>query len=418
MDLQITERVRQVLKPRTSLESQNTYNLYADIAWWGILAGIVNSFLSVFVIRVGGSDTHVGLLSALPALIGIFASLPGSRLVEREKKPLSVLQISAFFNRLGYLLIGLVPFFFLVNRADIIVVLVALLTIPGAIANVAFTTMFAQAVRPENRARVVAIRNVWIGIISTITAFLGGKFLDTVLFPINYQILFAIAFAGSMGSSYYLSRIRLPDQATPRPAHVDDTPRGARAFIDMLRGSRNYTEFTLASFVFHWGLFFPVPLYAIYWVRVLQASEGWVGVFSMVGSATTIVFYPLWGRLATQRGNLYLIVLAAVGLVLYPLATALSPSVEWIILVSFIGGVFTSGFSLAFFNRLLEVTPELHRASYIAAYSTLINVTAFVGPLVSTSLLALFDIRALLLVGAALRLIGALLFGRQRIRAQ
>jgi len=185
-----------------------------------------------------------------------------------------------------------------------------------------------------------------------------------------------------------------------------------------LRGSRNYTEFTLASFVFHWGLFFPVPLYAIYWVRVLQASEGWVGVFSMVGSATTIVFYPLWGRLATQRGNLYLIVLAAVGLVLYPLATALSPSVEWIILVSFIGGVFTSGFSLAFFNRLLEVTPELHRASYIAAYSTLINVTAFVGPLVSTSLLALFDIRALLLVGAALRLIGALLFGRQRIRAQ
>ncbi len=186
----------------------------------------------------------------------------------------------------------------------------------------------------------------------------------------------------------------------------------------MLRGSRKYTKFTLSSFIFHWGLFFPVPLYTIYWVRVLQASEGWIGLFSMVGSATTIVFFPLWGRLTTRRGNMSAIVLAAIGLALYPLATALSPSVEWIILVSFLGGVFTSGFGLTFFNRLLEVTPEQHRASHIAAYNTMINITAFIGPIVSTTLLAIFDIRALLLVGAAMRLFGAILFWRQHTNPQ
>lgn len=416
MDLQITDRVRDALKPRVTLESQNAYNLYAEIAWFGVLAGIANSFLAVFTLRVGGSDTHVGLLSALPALIGIFASIPGSRLVERETKPLSVLMTTAILNRLGYLGIALVPFFLVTNQADAIVVLVALLTIPGAIANVAFTTMFGQAVAPENRARVVAIRNVWIGVVSTLVAFLGGKFLDYILFPINYQILFALAFVGSMLSAYYLTRIRLPKQSTPAKLQTAPTPRGARAFIDMLRGSPQYTEFTLSSFIFHWGLFFPVPLYAIYWVRVLQASEGWIGLFSMVGSATTIVFFPLWGRLTTQRGNLYAIVLAAVGLVLYPLATALSPSVEWIILVSFLGGVFSSGFGLTFFNRLLQVTPEQRRASYIAAYHTLINITAFVGPLISTALLSVFSIHALLLVGAAMRLFGALFFWRQHTR--
>jgi MFS family permease len=333
-------------------------------------------------------------------------------LVEREKKPLSVLQVSAFFNRLGYLVIGLIPFFLLTNRADAIVLCVALLTIPGAIANVAFTTMFGQAVAPENRARVVAIRNVWIGITSTLTAFLGGKFLDYVLFPINYQILFALAFAGSMGSSYYLSRIRLPAQATPQSARVDTAPRGARAFIAMLQSSRAYMRFTQASFVFHWGIFFPVPLYAIYWVRVLQVSEGWIGLFSVVGGLTTVVFYPLWGRLATMRGNQSAIVLSTLGLSLYPLITAFSPSVEWIIFVSFLGGVFTSGFGLAFFNRLLEVSPEQHRASYIAAYNTLINVAAFVAPLVSTSLTTVFSIQAMLIVGATMRLLGALLFWR------
>lgn len=413
MNFQITEHVRDAIKPRQTLEAQNTWNLYGDIAWFGILAGVANAFLAVFVIRVGGSDAHVGLLSSLPALISIFASIPGSRLVEREKKPLSVLVITAILNRLGYLGIALVPFFFLTNAADAIVVLVALLTIPGAIANVAFTTMFAQAVPPEKRAHVVALRNVWIGIVSTITAFAGGKFLDYILFPINYQILFAVAFAGSMVSAYYLTRIRLPAQSMPPPSRVDDAPRGARAFVNRLRGNRQFTEFALSSFIFHWGLFFPIPLYSIYWVRVLNASEGWVGVFSMVGSATTIVFYPLWSRLTTRRGNLYAIVLSAGGLALYPLATAFSPSAEWIIVVSFIGGVFSSGFGLTFFNRLLQVSPEQHRASYIAGYNTLINVTAFIGPILSTLLLSFFTIHALLLVGAAMRFIGAFLFWRQ-----
>ena len=417
MDLRLTKHVRAALKPRTTLEAQNAWNLYGDIAWFGILSGVANSFLAVFTIRVGGSDTHVGLLSALPALISIFASLPGSRLVEREKKPLSVLVITAILNRLGYLAIAFVPFFFLTHAADAIVILVALLTIPGAIANVAFTTMFAQAVPPENRAHVVAVRNVWIGITSTITAFVGGKFLDLVLFPINYQILFALAFAGSMVSAYYLTRIRLPAQTTPPPSETITAPRGIRPFLAMLRASRAYTDFTLSSFIFHWGLFFPIPLYSIYWVRVLNASEGWVGVFSMVGSATTIVCFPLWGRLATQRGNLYTIVLATLGLAVYPFATALAPTVEWIILVSLIGGVFSSGFNLTFFNRLLEVTPAQRRSSYIAAYNTLINITAFVGPILSTVLLAYLNIHVLLIVGAALRLMGALLFWRQYAQA-
>jgi cyanate permease len=85
MDLRLTKHVRAALKPRTTLEAQNAWNLYGDIAWFGVLAGVANAFLAVFTIRVGGSDTHVGLLSALPALISIFASLPGSRLVERKR---------------------------------------------------------------------------------------------------------------------------------------------------------------------------------------------------------------------------------------------------------------------------------------------------------------------------------------------
>ncbi len=418
--LKVASRVRQrvliVLQPGSTVESRNAWHLYSDIAWWGVLNGVVTSFLAVFTIRLGGSDSHVGLLTALPAFIAIFFSIPGSRLVEREHTPLSVLLISGTLNRAGYLVIALLPFFLITHAADGVVALVALLSVPAAVSNVAFTTMFGQAVKSERRARVVSIRNVWVGITSTLTALVGGAFLELVLFPINYQILFAFAFAASMVSIYHLSRIRLDEPmragASPRRGEV---PRGARAFIDMLRSSDGYTRFAVTSFIFQWGVFFTVPLYSIFWVRNLNASDGWVGVINMVGSATTILFYPLWGRLTARRGNRIVMILTTAGMAGYPFFLALAPSVEWAVVVSFWGGVVSSGQALSFFNGLLEVCPELNRSSFIAGYNTFVNIAAFISPILSTSLTEIYGIQAMLFLGAGLRLFGSFLIWQQRV---
>ena len=412
--MQVKTRVLQVFQSPKTVESQNAWNLYGDIAWFGVLSGIVQSFLSVYVIRLGGSDTHVGLLTALPALVGIFFSIPGSRLLERESKPLSVLLITGSLNRLGYLVIALLPFILVTHAADGVVFIIVLLSIPVAVANVAFTTMFGQAVKPEDRARVVSIRSVWIGITSTLIALIGGKFLDLVLFPINYQILFAFAFAASMVSIYYLSRIRLPaadgaGTVVLRP----ELPHGVRAFIDMLRTSDGYVRFAFTSFLFQWGMFFTTPLYSIYWVRNLNASDGWVGVINTVGSASTILFYPMWGRLTARRGNHVAMVLTTLGMAAYPLFLGLAPTVEWAVVVSFWGGVVSSGQALSFFNALLEVCPELNRSSYIAAYNTLVNLAAFASPIISTSLTEVYGIQAMLFIGAGMRFLAGLLIWRR-----
>ena len=60
---------------------------------------------------------------------------------------------------------------------------------------------------------------------------------------------------------------------------------GKSTTMRMLDASPGFTRFTLASFVFQWGLFFTVPLYSIYWVRVLHASDGWVGaIIGIIGA--------------------------------------------------------------------------------------------------------------------------------------
>ncbi len=393
------------------MDAQNAWALYGDGAWYGVLTGVAGAFLTVFVIRVGGSDLHVGLLSALPALITFLVSLEGSRLVERERTPPSILIITALLNRFGYLIIALVPLLLTDHRADAIVLTAGFLTVPGAIFNVAFVAAFAGAVSAAQRARVLSNRSIALGLTSTLVALIGGKFLDLVPFPLNYQILFAASFAASTISIYYLTRLRLPAEANPIP--LADLPRAPLGLFETLRSNQAYARFTLASFVFHWGSFFVVPLYSIYWVRTLHATEGWVGLLNMAGAALTIVFYPLWGRLTTRRGNAYGIVLTAVGLSVYPVLTALSPTIEWIVPIQLVAGVTTSGYGITFFNRLLETSPEEHRPSYIAGYNTLINMAAFVSPLIATSMTSVLDIRILLVVGATLRFLGSLLFWRQ-----
>jgi MFS family permease len=262
---------------------------------------------------------------------------------------------------------------------------------------------------------VVSVRNVLVGITSTATALVGGQFLDWLVFPINYQILFTLGFTSSLVSAYYLTRIRVPTTARAAPAGIAVSPRGVRGLLSMLHAGPGYTRFAVASFVFQWGLFFAVPLYSIYWVRTLHATDGWVGLINMVASATTILFYPLWGRLTGRRGNRIAMIVTTAGLAGYPFLMPLVPHIEWMLFVSFWGGVFSSGQALAFFNGLLEVCPEEHRATRIAAYNTLANIAAFISPLVSTALLNIFAIEAMLMVGAAMRLFGALLIWQQRV---
>lgn len=412
----VGHNVLTALKPRKTDESQNAWNLYGDIAWYGVLAGVVTSFVSVFTIRLGGSDTQVGLLSALPALVTIFVSMPGGVFVERETRPLSVLLITGVLYRSGYLVMGLLPLFLRTGQAWGVVILSTLLTIPQSVANIAFTTMFAAVVRPEKRAHIVSVRNVLIGITSTATALIGGKFLDWIIFPLNYTILFTLAFAASLMSSYYLTRIRLTPTFRSAPLRSPEQRRGLGGFFSIFRASPRYTRFTLASFAFQWGLFFTVPLYSIYFVRSLHASEGWIGLINMVGSGTTILFYPLWGRLTAQRGNRIAMIITTAGLACYPLLTPLVPSLYWILLVSFWGGIFSSGQVLAFFNGLLEVCgTESQRPARIAAYNTLVSVAAFAAPLISTAFVDTFGIENMLVAGGLLRLMGSFLIWQQRV---
>ena len=415
-------RLRMHLRPGKSTLARNIWNLYVEIAYFGFLFGIINTFLSVYAIRLGASNSDIGLLTALPALVFMLWSIPAARGVEQAPERMKFLLATGTLHRFGILALGLMPFVLTSFRAEAVVVIVTLLSIPQVMANIAFSAIFADVVPTMHRARVVAVRNTLLGLTSTLASFLGGLYLGLLpadspwgwfaTFPHNYQVLFLLGFIASMIGMAYLSRIRSNDPMVPHSstAILDSRlimQRTSEYFALILR-QREFVRFTLALFILHWGLFLPAPLYSLYWVRGLHASDAFIGLLLTVQSITSMLVYPLLPRIVRRLGNRTLLALSALLIALYPLLTAMIFTLEPLLVVSVVGGVGGAMFGLGSFNLLLEVTPQMHRPSFIATYNAAVNSAGFVAPFVGTALLNVIDINADLLLGGVFRLIGLL----------
>jgi MFS family permease len=399
------------LRPGEVGAQWNDWNLYREIAWFGVLSGVSNTFISVFALRLGASNLLVGLRTSLPALINVLFQIPAARLVERKDDRRRVLLLSGLLMRLPVLLVAAAPFLPQRFQAGAVVYITALGTIPAAVGTISFTAMFADVVAPHNRARVVSVRNALLAAATTITVLLAGRALDILPFPVSYQLVFALAFVASLVSVYYLGRVVIPadgklDREDVQRAERLDLRRTARTILTQ----RNYVRFSLGSFLFHWGLYFPIPLYAIYRVRTLGISEGWIGALSMLESGVTIIAYYVWGRLAQRRGSRAVVLWGVMLVCFYPIGMALSKGVWSLLFVSFVAGIAAPAFNLGLFNSLLEVAPAERRATYVAMFNTLMNVAAFVSPLLGTTAAGLIGIREALWIGGAARIVGFLAF--------
>jgi len=397
--------------PSHSVEAHNTRNLYAETAWFGILSGLTATFVSVFALRLGATTGQVGWLAALPALVNVIWLIPASRLIERHRGP-SLVFYTGLAQRLGYIAMAAMPFAIVTGRVEALIAIQTLITLPSAIINTAVTAMIPDLVSPENRGQVVSTRWLILAATSTVAALAGGKFLDLVRVPLNYQILLGVGSAISLLGLFNLRRMRLPGSPTVRRPQA--AARQGRASLGAsLRAAlahRGFVRFTIAAFVFHWGLYLPAALWSVLRVRDLGANDTWIGLIAVVVDASTIAGYLLWGRARSRWGDRWLLLCSGLLVTLYTLMTALVPSLEWMIVTSMVGGFSWAGCNLALFNVMLAVCPGERRPTYVALYTALMNVTAFAGPLLGASLADGVGIRWAFVASTGLRLAGMVLF--------
>ncbi len=389
-------------RPPRSLEEANARYLYREIAWYGVANAIGGTFAGVFAVRLGASNQMLGLLLAVPALIGIAMQLPAARLVERRGRLRSVIVVSFFLNRVAYLAVALLPWMFRTARPQALLGIAALSAVPVTVGNIAFTAMLADVVPPERRAHVVSIRNMAVALTTTVTVLATGRLLDLFPFPGNYQGAFFIAFVASMLSLVDLMRLRIPsDEAALLQPRRPAVPWRA------ILGDRRFGRFVAVSFLVSYSLSVPSALYTLYRVRVLHATDTWIGLLGTVETGVSIIAAYVWGRQIARRGNHGALLLSVLGFLFYPLLTGLSTRLEPLLFVALIGGIFGPANSIATLNLVLEICPEEGRPAYVGVYNVLVNTASFAAPLLGTTIADWLGIRAGLFTAAVLRLAAA-----------
>ncbi len=157
---------------------------------------------------------------------------------------------------------------------------------------------------------------------------------------------------------------------------------------------------------------FPMALYGLYRVRDLGASDTFLGLLATVSGAVQTAAYLAWGGVVKKRGPRWVLLANVLGLCTFPLLTALTTTVEPLLLVGITGGIFSAGYSLGNFGTLLEVTPADRMPTYVATYNTILNVSAFVAPLLGTAAASVIGTRYALILAGFLRLIGFVVMSR------
>ncbi|HSL94211.1 MAG TPA: MFS transporter, partial [Bacillota bacterium] len=353
---------------------------------------MVAPFTGLFAIRLGASDAQIAALSSWPALAGLLSMIPGARLADSRDKKKQLVAFFQLFNRSFFLLLALLPFMVTdtYTRPAVFVVLIALMNIPGAVANVSWQSFIGGVIPAERRAQAFATRNQLMAVCGAAATLIAGRVMNMLAFPVGFQIMFAVGFALALLERFALLKIVEPAQVNRKPR----SPLGGwQQFRAGLAENPQYWQFGLASLVFHFGWQMAWPLFTKFQIQELGATAVWVSIFSVCSTVGATIAYPLWAKWVNRKGNKFMLIFAALGLAATPLFYAASTELWMLAVWSLIMGFSIAGISLILFNTLLEVSPEENRTSCIAYHNSAENASAVVSPYVCIFFVGLVGIR-------------------------
>lgn len=411
---------RQFLAPPDLPLTQRRNFLRVQIDAVGVgLASAAAPFLPVFLTRLGATSQEVGYLTSMPALTGLVLGIFIGQLLQRQGNIVRWFSAARFLVLLSYaltaLLIEVVPPAWLIRA---VLFLWALVTLPQTVVAVSFNVVMNGVAGPQHRYDLMSRRWSILGITMAGTTAVAGQILEALPFPLNYQVVFSLLSLGSLISFFFSSRIELP----PNPVSIVRKNNSLKlldaTFLRRVWSEKPFVRFVTIRFIFLLGTTLAVPLFPLYYVREVRASDAWIGIFNTAQTAVLLVGYFVWTVISRKKGSRYTLLITTFGLSLYPIFIAQTHQVQLIALIAGISGFFQAGVDLVFFDELMKTIPDEFSAVFVAVSQTLTHLSSFIAPMVSAWLSDSFGIPTALVMSGLIRMIGFGLFftlGRKEV---
>lgn len=389
-----------------SQDQQNFHHLVLNAMWFGVALAASTRFLSVFAIRLGATPLELGLISALPGLMALLTTTFFSQhWMRRYHDSVRAVFLPALGVRLNFLLLAFTGFIPPEWRPEWIVLSVSVAAIAEGVSAVVFSVMLREAVPLTRLTALLSWRNVALNIMLGISMLVFGYWLETAPFPANYQIMFAIGFLFTLVSLWHITRVRVAESRSllrPQPVGPAAPARAWR--------SPAFQMVAFAAAFTHVAYFSIVAVTPLRLVNELGAAEQFMALFGMIELAAAIGVSLLTSRFVTLWGNRALIAVSMIATGLAALVLALSGSLSLTLLAAVLSGAGWTAAAVGLFGYFTESTAPQDMTRFTTAYTQVIYLAVFAGPLLGSALAnSGASLTAVLLLGAALRLLAGAL---------
>ena len=392
------------------IQRRNFINVQIDAIAIG-LANAASPFLPVLLTRLGATNNQIGLLTSMPGVTGLLLALPVGRFLQQQRNIVPWFSWSRLLVLSAYALTGLVPFLVPPEYQVVAILLIwALVTLPQTALAVCFSVVMNAVAGPDHRYDLMSRRWSILGVTTALTAAIAGQVLIKIKFPINYQIVFIALSIGGLLSFYFSSRIRLPDVTPPPQEKGLSLSKQVKGYAGLILSHPDFVRFSIKRYIFIFATLLATPIMPLYYVREVNATDAWIGLISTAQTAVLVIGYFFWTREHRKRGARFVLLCATFGLTVYPVLVASTQTVQWMVILAGVAGIFQAGIDLVFFDELMKTVPVEYSATFVSLSQSLMYSAAIIAPLLGTQLSSSIGLGGVLLVSAALRLIGFLLF--------
>jgi hypothetical protein len=396
----------------TPTQKKNYENVQIDGVGVGLEIAAA-TFLTVFLTRLGATSFQIGLLTAMPAIAGLSLTIVAGRFLESRQNMVPWHSGTRLLYVSSYALIGIATFFIREQYAAPTVLAIRMLaTVALPFLGIAFTIVMNSVAGPDGRYALMGRRWSIMALTSAVAMMAAGYFLDRVRFPLNYQLVLIGLSMGGLISYFSSIRIELPDTDPPQRTIGLPLVQRFKDHFDLIRGARPFTSFTTKRFVFMMGSMLALPLFPLYYVREVQATDAWIGAINSIQTALMLLGFIFWTRQHRARGSRFVLLCTTLGLAIYPALTASTDRVYWIALLAGLAGILLAGQNLVFFDELMKTVPAQHSAIFVSLALTLQYLASATAPLLGGLLANHFGLRSALVFSAIVSLVGCGMFAR------
>ena len=356
---------------------------------------VTGAFLVGFVQRLGGSDLWIGILTAIPNLVGILqiaGAIWGRSFPSYKRYVLP----GGLMWRLMYIPLVFLPFLPIPNAAKLTLLTTCVLVASACsmMVNPIYNDWLAEMVPSNSIGFYFSRRNAILTAVGASVAIVGAFVLDQIRSKGNPDMAFSVIYASGIFfatlSFFFFNKM----QDIPRVNPVKQSLREGIQAIGAPFGDKRFRGVLLFLGMATVGQTFAGNFYFAYGRETLSLSFVVLVGASTVQAIGQVISAKFWGFLSDKYGNKPALILAGLGLALCPIPWVLCMpgrttfNESLLLTTHFFMGIVWSGINICQFNILLTTADSKDRANYIGSGMTVTAIMGGISPLLGAVLMA------------------------------